>query len=702
MSFIRGPNPIWFMNNLTGAPLDDTYYAFFLTNDLPYVPQAVYQDPDGLIPWSDPIEFQPSAGLPNNLYFDPTLVYRIEIRQGPDQTYPLIWLIENYTLSSEAESGGVIALTTTSNIITNPQFADIDFVSPLVITTAGTYDIAPGWQLVLTGTGTTTVTQVANSGDSNIEGNPPYYITFANSGWSTAQLIQTFTNNGAIFAGGAIAVSFLAAATGTPVQLSVIYTPSNLPGNSTTIFPISGPGTITVGALTEYSAAVDIPASTNTDSGPAANVQIIFVLPVNGTISLTNIQITGQSQPLPSGYLQTMNPLFQEIPYERVVDQEFHIYKDSLLTEPKDNLLVGWTFALNPWQYATITSTNIPVNQYTADQTIIIQQNYVATGTGNNVAVGQGTAAQNHAYVVTAVTATNQFAIVQYIDPRTIGTYWGQILSAMVNTAISTSNSTTVKFKVRLIWSTALPLTVSRTEPILSWTAGADPTFSSAWTPIVPLNDPAYTLVNGTNTNFAFDQFQLPESTSVNMTLGIVLYTTGSMSITSPADSILFNRVSLVPNDYAIDASTETYDETLRKCQYYYEKSYQVGALPGTASYVGSNAIVTSLGAFAFLYSFYIRYQQYKRNNPLVTLYSPRTGAANTISVGIRINGSYATGITTNPADVAASNLLITTYESQNGSQAVSQNTTTVFASSETSGEVVNEYQYTADARMGM
>ena len=81
MSFSRGENPIWFFNNLTGQPVDDTYYAFFLTNDLPYIPQMVYQDPNGLFPWSNPIEFQPSAGLPNNIYFSDA-VYRIEIRQG--------------------------------------------------------------------------------------------------------------------------------------------------------------------------------------------------------------------------------------------------------------------------------------------------------------------------------------------------------------------------------------------------------------------------------------------------------------------------------------------------------------------------------------------------------------------------------------------------------------------------------------------
>src|ERR1700729_4207348 len=125
MSFTRGPNPIWFFSNLVGQQVDDTYYAFFLENTLPYPPQAVYQDPDGKNPWPFAVEFQPSSGLPNNIYFNPSATYRIEIRQGPTQVDPLIYLIENYTISGSGGGGGAITLDSAENMITNPQFADI-------------------------------------------------------------------------------------------------------------------------------------------------------------------------------------------------------------------------------------------------------------------------------------------------------------------------------------------------------------------------------------------------------------------------------------------------------------------------------------------------------------------------------------------------------------------------------------------------
>src|SRR5258708_21472903 len=103
--FVRGANPIWSEFNLTGQIFDDIYYVFFLMNALPYDPQAVFKDPNGMNPWSDPIQFQPNGTLPDNIYGDPTEVYRIEFRQGPNQTFPLIGNpIENYVFGSGGSS----------------------------------------------------------------------------------------------------------------------------------------------------------------------------------------------------------------------------------------------------------------------------------------------------------------------------------------------------------------------------------------------------------------------------------------------------------------------------------------------------------------------------------------------------------------------------------------------------------------------
>ena len=32
-TFVRGANPIWWLSDLDGKPLDDSYYVFFTDND---------------------------------------------------------------------------------------------------------------------------------------------------------------------------------------------------------------------------------------------------------------------------------------------------------------------------------------------------------------------------------------------------------------------------------------------------------------------------------------------------------------------------------------------------------------------------------------------------------------------------------------------------------------------------------------------
>src|SRR4029078_11624814 len=135
--FVRAANPIWFMVDHVGQPLNDEYYAFFLTNTLPYLPQNVYRDPQGMTVWSgDIVQFSPAGTLPDNLYFDPALVYRIEIRHGNSQTDELIWEINNFVPGEGSSTNNELAILANDNQISNPQFAFIDFVSPLTISAA--------------------------------------------------------------------------------------------------------------------------------------------------------------------------------------------------------------------------------------------------------------------------------------------------------------------------------------------------------------------------------------------------------------------------------------------------------------------------------------------------------------------------------------------------------------------------------------
>lgn len=709
MSFVRAPNPIWYLPDLTGAPLNDEYFAFFLTNTLPYLPQNVYRDNQGQTVWTgDVIQFFPNGTLPDNLYFDPNLVYRIEVRHGNSQFDELIYEINDFVPDEGQTIITETSLLTNENQITNPTFSEVSFSTTLTdstptldITAAGTYEIAPGWELVLTGAGTTTLTQIIWSADQNITGNPvpAYALRIDNAGWTTATLRQRFNRNGGIWTNGAVAMSFVAMAHATPVVLSMSYDPES-PGIPV---PVINTVTVPTGIYTVFSAAANTGQSTNSNLNNISFVDIDITLPVNGSFDISDIQVVGQTTPLASPSTAPL-PEFQQITEERMVDHLFHFYADSLINQPKDSILTAWNFSLNPWQFTTPVVTNIAVNQYTADQTIIVQQAYVASATGNNIAVGRGTNANNFALQVNAVTATNQFAAIQFIDPATIRPYWGKILSSMVKARIVTGHGTSLAFKMRLIYRSGLPPTVSQTTPIATWTTLGEPVFAAGYTAIAPENDPVFILDSATEQSFSFDKFTLPASNNDSMTLGIVIYSINAMDQTATADTVFIDDISLVNNDFALATQPQTFDDVLRQCEYYYEKSFIQADIPSTnpATVVGERSApmrVSYVDDKLYLSSFELIYNSVKRANPTLTFWSP-TGAINNLQAHIFLNGVDVAGSPVNEGN---------TQWTETGKtpqsvfmRCVASSTAIVNGDGNAGNEGVLTYQYTADSRLGI
>jgi len=297
----------------------------------------------------------------------------------------------------------------------------------------------------------------------------------------------------------------------------------------------------------------------------------------------------------------------EDIPFDqqtsdRQKDHLFHYYEDAVVHQPKADLLTGWNFGLNPWQFRATASSNLANNTYTADQTIIIQQAFVASAIGNNISVGQASFTQNQALQVTAVTAANKFMLLQYIDPKTIRPYWGEKLSVRARLYLTTTHSTSARFKVRLMYKAALPNTTSQTVPVGSWAAGDDSipdVTADGWTYVTALNDPTYTMTTAA-ASYDFNQFLLPASSNVNMTLAVVLIMMNNLDQTATADFINFDRISLVRNDFAIDSSPQTFDESLRKCQFYYAKTFNQGVVPAqSAAVAGALTYRASLAGVA-------------------------------------------------------------------------------------------------------
>jgi hypothetical protein len=642
MAFARSYNPIWYFVDHVGQSLDDTYYAFFLQNTFPYNPQKVYHDVDGLTEWNNPLEFQPSGTLPADLYFDDSKIYRIEIRAGNSQSDQLVWLIEDYIPSHSSTPGPDGGDTnSTENAISNPQFSIVNFSTtpnaPLFTSTLQTIEIAPGWQIVCEGTlGSVSVSQLLFEGNPSSPTNPSYGLEITSTGWTGIALQQTFLHNGTLWSSQAVAVALTAKVLLTPVRITadIIYSDND----STTI----GTFDLTTSYF-PYTDAVQLDPSTNPSVPATAYTRLRLSWPSPSVVDITSIQLVGQE-------IENRSFQYQQIPLERQDDHLFHYYKNELIIKPKDTILTAWNFSLNPFQFYPTAMTVAPAQtQYIADQTILHQ-----ISAGGTLKSGYASVGDRDCLLIKAINTfnDNRFALIQYIDPATIRPYWSYLLSSLARARIFTSVGTAnVGIKMRLIWSATLPVQLSNVEPILSW--GTDPVFNtSQWNEIIPLNDPTYILPNAYDTSegtnefpaFSFDAFQMPAMTTTTMTLGVVIYTTANMAnAVGTEDSIAFDRISLVPNKFAVDSNPQTFDQVLRECEYYYETSYAVGTVP----YLLPNAItnINSITRFqtctfpataiATWYSaqFEFEYRTPKRENPLVLLSAPSTGVAERVDI---------------------------------------------------------------------
>ena len=314
MPFVRGSNPVWLFDDLTGHLLDDQFYMFVLSNEIPYGPLPIYQDPFGNVEWTNPLQFYANGTLPNNVYFDPDTVYRIEIRQGDSQSDALIYLVENYVPGSSGNTPINESSFSTDNQVSNPQFALLNLVSPFVLNSISTQviKVAPDWFLHLTGSGNVTLTQVLLNSAVIDPTNASYALQIQLSGsWTNAYLSQRFNRNGVLWSNTFVSSSITALSGNAPQNISAILVDSQ--GNTLTTVLNSTPLTE---VFNEYQGVGQIGSSVDTDFPPTAYIEYQLSLPNNCNVTLTSVQLI-------SGDVNIAYP-YEQKTIERQIDQTYH------------------------------------------------------------------------------------------------------------------------------------------------------------------------------------------------------------------------------------------------------------------------------------------------------------------------------------------------------------------------------------------
>lgn len=588
--------------------------------------------------------------------------------------------------------------TSTENEVANPQFVEVNI--PLTGTTTvsvtGTNTVtpvAPGWDIISTGTGTIAL-QVLQPTSASVPTNPPFALSIAASSGlgASVTLRQQFLNSPSLFRGGFLSGSLTAAVlSGGSSFITMTYAPST--GTSTEIIPSTA--ITTDGAYHTISNNAAIPQQPN-DPAHTGLSSILITIPTSRTIAITSIQAVGTAS--------SVNIPFDEQSTGRQKDHLFHLYEHAVAREPKQSLLVGWNFGLNPWQFRDPAPANVPFPGYTADQTIFIQQAYVQSASGNNIAVGRSTFnTDNMAIQITPVTTTNQFAMIQYIDPAIVRPYWGHTVSLYIKAFCNTVHSTNFTFKVRLIYKSGLPNTIAQADPIASWTALSDPVAAVGYTFMAPPLDPTFTVpADNSTTEFFLDGIALPNSDNINMTLGVMIYTMNQFDSTGTADILFFEDVCLAPNQFAIASPNLTADEVLRQCQFYWEQSYENGVAPNTVTTAGlrfaeqqanGSSPINLIGK-----SFQIDFASSKRAAPVVTLY-------NSLGSGVgSVGGSISNGGAGAPFANIGSGAWNETWKGIKSVAYISNTVSVLHSLAQAANfpEAFIGYHFTADSRLGI
>lgn len=520
-----------------------------------------------------------------------------------------------------------------NNQVSNPQFIQVSFdtTTGLTLEVSGsgvnTYQIAPGWQLQATysGTGTITVQQTELEGDDNYPTNPPYWLTITSTAAVTKLiLIQTFELNPGLWA---------QTSNGNDGWLSA--TIALAPGSGAVMSYVPG-----VGDPTELLNAVNNTVTPNTFSN---SVQLPLSVNTGSTISLEIDLLVNQTVSLSSVQVVTMNENAGRIPYvqdssEKQIAQLYSYYESGLMYKPAKSYLVGWDFPLNPAQLGSsgAITGGADKSSYAWDQTII----YAAVV--NSITYSRE---PSGALRLTAAASTS-CAVIQYLPAAEARKILNNEVSVMVSAV--TNNPTPLSCAVSLWYTTSagnLPDAVVAKKSIVS-------SLSANGMPLT-LNQPSSGSWAQVPRDSGFDAlFSLTTSTSDPVTPGFNRYGFNGWNMhgSPDADAATFfaivvgvgqlpvgqyidiNSISLVPGSIPTIPAAQSATEVLLECQRYYWQTYEPGVAPGTTTSVGMrtkscvlnfyNPGSPTTASYAMTESFSFTYPVQMRTNPIITFYA--------------------------------------------------------------------------------
>jgi hypothetical protein len=638
----------YFVDKLTGLPLAGGEVWFFHDNNrnsLKSVYQLTWAPPNyTYTPMSNPVILNAGGSYSSNgvnnvaIYYlpfdanDNIDLYYVAVFKAGQGPMGVPQLTREAWPNTFAQAGGDVADNAPVNMLSNPEFADVNFDTavPLVITIAGIvanqdYDIAPSWKLRVTTTGAATITVSRDNvtGTQKLANNPSYILNVTGgANVSNILLVQRLYNDASIWSAnstnqfGYVASTLCTGPASSSVTMT--YSPSN--GTAQQLMSVTN----NTGTYKSYTNTVQLIPGTNTDNSTTGYVDIILTLPAASLIRLSTIQCIGM-------HTSVLDVPYDQSPVNRQRDHLAHYYKPQLAYKPIPSYLVGWDFPLNPAQHGTtFAAPAIGANksQYNWDQTIVFQS------IDSSIGVSRGTSGG----LVLTATLAGQVAVIQYLDAVEAR----KILHDKM--AVNIDGFTDVVGGIRgkvTLWATAeaaLPNIAAGTNNSIVATldaSGKPATFNGINWVEVPRNlgDASFTLpvASATNDNsqdIMLNGWDIKNAVPTNTaTFFAIVVGFANLTITH---TITLNSVSLCAGDIATRPAPKTIGETLLDCQRYFYSTFGYGVAPvqNAGINTGYPEWQALLGASDSTKQ--LRYPVPMRVNPNIVSYNP-VAAATTI-----------------------------------------------------------------------
>ncbi len=728
--FVTSDLSPYFVDKNTGLPLSNGSISFY-RDVARNTPKTVYQligAPPNYVYVALPNPVPLSAvGTPQDAVGNDVIIYYFPYdTDGNIDLYYAVVADSSATMNQTIEAWPNVTGDTNpvqndfsiSNQISNAQFTQTFLNSSGTtvynVTAASNqlFSFSPNWDFVISGTGSVTVQRIAVPGNDKVITSPPYVVDVTVSGGITVcYLRQRFNKNSGLWASTTTQSIFLAGSVVAINQLSGNTNIEMFYQESTGGSPISIlQGTFDNSGYKLLSGVtlLPIPLSTNTDVGDAGYIDIYLSFLPNSHIRLSSVQVVPSFNQANAAIIS-----FQLNSSNR--EQAFmgDYYIPRLNSRPASSLLTAWDFTVNPFQFAA--SGNIGATAaYICDQTIALR--------GASGAVAYAIDAVTSGLQLTTAGTNDAFYLMQYLSGDDAKKILGTPLSVNVF-GYRKSASSDVTLRVYLFRAPS-----TSTIPVLPTSIGtvaANGVFTltaAGWTEIPRGGlDTASTILpqltlnselNDPENDMSFTGWQLTDSTQIGNTDKFAIVVT--LAYVDVSTVMTINSISLIPSAISSRPAPESFDEVLRKCQYYYETSYDSGLFAGAVSNNGAvicsqypsisgDAVPNSSKVYPRY--FFGRYQTQKRVPVSPTIYALDGTVGNVL-----VNGYFISTLVINANSVIAGSWTLVnsgdagfSFKPVNRSVAIGQaNGLGVGPTPDNEQEAIVLFHFVADARLGI